>query len=286
MFARGWNDRSMLLVGKILSAFSGPWIWLGLSVVSGLGAASPVMTGNVCRAVEGAEAIFGDPAKRYFIVGERHGTAETPELFGDLACLASASGPLIVGLEMEAAHQSALDAYLASDGSSGPQAAWRNAKHWKLKDGRGSVAMWVMIDRLRLLRQQGRDLRAIAFMHQADTVEGRERAMADAWKAALDERPDAKLLILIGSVHAETEAIGHSVPAASFVPKKLRFTLSYVPWEVVRCAPHGCPAVASAGAPRILRRAPSEWSWPRYDAYYTVGRPFRQSPPLEAAAPR
>jgi hypothetical protein len=218
------------------------------------------------------------PEKRYIIFGERHGTAETPSLFADLACVASANGPLIVGLEMEADQQAALDAFLASDGSTAAKQAWRRAKHWRLRDGRGSIAMWMMIERLRQMKAEGRDLSAIAFMHPASTIEGRERAMADAWRAALDARRDARLLILVGSVHAESEAIGQSVPAASFVPQRARLTLSYVPWEAVRCGPYLCRGTG-AGSPQILAEAPAEWRWPRYDAYYTVGRRFSRSAP-------
>ena len=286
MYAPGWNDRLMSRAPERRSlSFRLPALLLP-AVLFGLCAAPPARASDGCRSVEGAEAIFGQSAKRYYIVGERHGTAEIPALFGDLACVASATGPLIVGLEMATAHQLALDAYLSSDGSPGAQAVWRSAKHWSLRDGRGSAAMWSMIERMRQLKQQGRDLSAIAFMHQSDTPEGREQAMAEAWRAALKERGDARLLILIGSVHAEVEPIGNSVPAASFIPKELRLTLSYVPWGDLRCSPDGCPAVSAAGTPRILRRAPPGWSWPRYDAYYTVGRPFSPSPPLEEAVTR
>ena len=233
---------------------------------------------SLCRDVEGAEALLSKPEKRYIIFGERHGTTEAPSLFADLACLASAKRPLIVGLEMEADQQPALDAFLASDGSAAAKHAWRRAKHWQLRDGRGSNAMWMMIERLRQLKAEGRDLTAIAFMHQAPTVESREQGMADAWHAALDARKDARLLILVGSVHAESEPIGQSVPAASFVPQRARLTLNYVPWEAVRCGPYPCRG-GGARTPRILANVPSEWRWPRYDAYYTVGRPFTPSAP-------
>jgi hypothetical protein len=248
-------------------------------MLAGAAGASVDEQGSMCRNVEGAEALLSNPGKRYIIVGERHGTAETPQLFADLACVASAKGPLIVGLEMEANQQAPLDAFLASDGSAAARQAWRRAKHWQLRDGRGSIAMWAMIDRLRQLKAAGRDLMAIAFMHQAATVEGRERAMADAWRAALEARPDARLLILIGSVHAESEPVGQSVPAASFIPQRSRLTLGYVPCEAVRCGPHLCRG-AGGRQPRILAQAPAEWRWPRYDAYYSVGRPFTPSAPV------
>jgi hypothetical protein len=256
----------------------GLWFFLPILMLSGASSAAAGAQTSACGNVAGAEALLSNPEKRYIIVGERHGTAETPALFADLACLASAKGPLIVGLEMEADQQPALDAFLASDGSAAARQAWRRAKHWKLRDGRGSIAMWMMIERLRGLKAEGRDLTALAFMHQASTVEARERAMADAWRAASDARKDARLLILIGSVHAESEAVGQSVAAASFVPQRARLTLSYVPWEAVRCGPYLCGG-AGAGTPRILADAPAEWRWPRYDAYYTVGRRFSPSAP-------
>jgi hypothetical protein len=152
----------------LMAALAGP---------SRASAAEPVAG---CRAVGGAEALLSQSAQRYIIVGERHGTAEVPALFGDLACLASAQGPLIVGLEMEADQQAALDSFLSSDGSLLAQQAWRRSKHWTLRDGRGSEAMWAMIERLRRLKAEGRDVSALALMHQANSVEARESAMAEA----------------------------------------------------------------------------------------------------------
>jgi hypothetical protein len=264
-------------MGRLTHKYSRRGLWLVLPILMLIAAANATaIEQDICENVEGAEALLSNPEKRYIIVGERHGTAETPAFFGDLACLASAKAPLIVGLEMEADQQPALDVFLASDGSTAAKQAWRRAKHWQLRDGRGSSAMWTMIERLRRLKAGGRAVTAIAFMHQAGTVELRERAMADAWHAALNARKDARLLILIGSVHAESEAIGQSVPAASYVPQRARLTLSYVPWEAVRCGPYLC---RGAGRPRILTEAPAEWRWPRYDAYYTVGRRFSPSAP-------
>jgi hypothetical protein len=236
--------------------------------------------------VKGAERISDQSESRFIIVGERHGTAETPALFGDLACLASASGPLIVGLEMEADHQTALDAFLSSDGSDAAKAAWRSRKHWQLRDGRGSIAMWGMIDRLRQLREGGRDISALAFMLPAASPEARERALADAWQAPLAKRKDARLLALVGSVHAETEAVGTFQPAASFLPPESRLTLSYVPWEAMRCGAVACVSITRSGPAQILSAAPAEWRWPRYDAFYTVGRRFTASPPVHPDARR
>ena len=136
-----------------------------------------------------------------------------------------------------------------------------------------------MIERVRQLKAEGRDVTVLAFMHQAASVDGRERAMADAWVAAPEARLDAPLLILIGSVHAETEPVGQSVPAASFVPPRARRTLSYVPWTAMRCGLGPCPK-GSTGTARILDKAPAEWRWPRYDVHYTVGRAFTPSGPV------
>jgi hypothetical protein len=139
--------------------------------------------------------------------------------------------------------------------------------------------MWALVERLRQLKAGGRDVTAIAFMHQANTPEARERAMAEAWARALAGRTEARLLVLIGSVHAESEPVGHSIPAASFVPPRERLTLGYVPQEALRCTPLACPAGIAAGRAGILARAPAAWRWPRFDAYYAVGRPFSASGP-------
>ena len=237
----------------------------------------PERTGVECGEVAGADLIVNS-SKRIVVVGERHGTTEIPSFFGDLVCLISARGPVVAGFEMSADQQSALDAYVRSDGSEGERERWLRQEHWRVRDGRGSAAMFELIERLRRMRAAGRDISVIAFMSPGDSPEARERAMARAIAEVAERNRRARVIALIGSVHAETEVIGPIAPAASYLPQNELLTLNYFPWVSVGCFHRACSANAG-GAARISRSAPPEWSWPRYDYYYSVGTRFTPSPP-------
>jgi hypothetical protein len=216
-----------------------------------------------CRDVPGAELVLGDDSKKFVIMGERHGTAEIPPLFGDLVCLAALSSPIVVGLEMETDQQQSLDAYMASTGGQADIHALLQERHWRSRDGRASEAMFHLIENLRRLRQAGRRLLVLAFMRSADSPEGRELGMALAWKDGLAAHPTAKLLALVGSVHAEREPLGLFVPAAHALPPGQTITLSYFPSD----------------RRGVAREVPAEFRWPRYDRWYSTGQRFTSSPP-------
>jgi len=70
-----------------------------------------------CTSVSGADQLW-QPTTRWVIVGEMHGTNETPDAFSNLICLAAAtSRPVTVALEYSADDQAVIDAYLASNGN-------------------------------------------------------------------------------------------------------------------------------------------------------------------------
>jgi hypothetical protein len=238
-------------------------------LVAAVGAATawPAWSAVPCGSIGGAEQVLERTDARYVIVGERHGTEEIPAFFADLVCQASERAPVIVGLEIEAPQQASIEAYLQSDGSPAARAALLREDHWRYGDGRASAAMFALLERLRQLRGSGRQITFLAFMVPAPDAAARERGMAEAWMAALRAQPRARLLALIGRVHAETQPIGFAAAAASYVPAAQRLTLSYVPFEAAR------------GPRRIMTSAPAEHSWPRYDLFYSVGSAFTSSPP-------
>lgn len=70
-----------------------------------------------CAPVEGAASLWAKRETRWVIVGEMHGTNETPDAFTNLVCLAARSrGPVTVVIEYPADMQPVLDSWLASDG--------------------------------------------------------------------------------------------------------------------------------------------------------------------------
>lgn len=238
-----------------------------LLAAAGLWLGGPAWGAVPCGGIAGAEHVLERKAARCVIVGERHGTEQIPAFFGDLVCHAGERAPVVVGVEIEAHQQASLDAYLKSDGGLDARAALLREDHWRNRDGRASAAMFALIERLRQLRAQGWDITLLAFMVPARDGDARERGMAEAWVAALRAQPQARLFALIGRVHAETQPIGFRAPAASYLPAAQRLTLSYVPSDLV------------GGGARVMASAPPEHAWPRYDLFYSVGAPFKASPP-------
>jgi hypothetical protein len=69
-----------------------------------------------CGPLPGAGALWERPAVRFILVGEMHGTGETPVIFRDLACTAAAGKRLLASLCM------VLERTAARDGASGIRA--------------------------------------------------------------------------------------------------------------------------------------------------------------------
>ncbi len=224
-----------------------------------------------CPYLRGAELVLADQSKRYVIVGERHGTNEIPLLFSDLVCAAASKGPVVVGLEIQTDQQKSLDQFMASGGDQAAQDALLAHDHWRSQDGRASKAMFQLLENLRRLRYEGRQIFARALMPSANSPEAREFAMGMAWKQSLQGYDkNAKLLMLVGSVHAEREPLGRFIPAAHALPAAETITLSYFP----------------SGRRGLFAGIPAQFRWPRYDIWYSVGRPFSPSPAARGKSER
>ena len=142
---------------------------------------------------------------RLVLLGEIHGTRETPALVGTLVDRESAHGnKVVLGLEIIARDQAGLDRYLHSSGSATDRAALLSGSHWRepMHDGRDSTAMFDLIEQVRRLRALGRDVSIVFF--DPGNVDDRNRGMADNLRAVLSRQPDARMLVLTGNVHAMT----------------------------------------------------------------------------------
>ena len=254
-----------------------------------------------CAPLAGAEALLA-MEKRLFVFGEMHGTAETPELFGDFVCLAASRGPVAVGLEIQSDEQPALDSYLASDGSAAARTALLAARHWGSPDGRGSVAMLALVERLRVMASGGLPVRVVAF--RPATAAGlsgtaAERAMADSWQTSVANDPRGRLVALVGNVHALRSPWRDVEPAAMHLPREQLVTLVWdrvggEAWNCraaarapaaggrhrLDCGPHPIGGATTPIPPRglvpIAAGAPES---ALYDFSYSPGRAFTASPP-------
>ena len=248
-----------------------------------------------CTPVPGAEKLWR-PEIRWVVIGEMHGTAETPPAFLNLACLAARSGrPVTVALEYPSDCQPELDAFLASDG--GPQA--RSALltlpiwHSPMPDGRSSRAFQALIEGLRRLRQT-RMIDGVVASDDSYAMRGvmpRDAAMARQWQA-IPAPAGGVILVLVGNFHAIRRSVGPQGtmhPSASLLPADRTVTVNVVgnggsAWN---CMSDGC-GVHSNGPPRQAERGihPLNDAERRWDTVYELGVPTTASPPAVAESPQ
>lgn len=155
-----------------------------------------------------ARALAALVPTRTVILGEIHGTAEVPALVGDVvAAVLADGGPLTLALEIPSSHQAGLDRYLASAGTAADRQALFGHRFWGFRDGRSSVAMLELLDRVRRLRADGHALDVLAFDVAEPGDPAREATLAANLGAALRRPGRAPVLVLTGNLHAR-KAIG------------------------------------------------------------------------------
>lgn len=165
--------------------------------------------GDVARtATEAAKLIDATVAGRHLVMlGEMHGTAETPAIAGELVArwvTGAHRQPVLLGLEVTSVDQARVDRYLASRGTPADRADLLAGEHWTepMHDGRDSVAMAGLIERVRALRAAGADI-SIALFDAPGNGE-RNARMAASLRGAIEAHPQSRVLVLTGNVHAMT----------------------------------------------------------------------------------
>ena len=245
-----------------------------------------------CEAVEGAASIIGDKAIRAIVIGEVHGTAETPKLVGDLACLASQRRNVTVALEFDAGLDADLQRFMADQNPVRAHEALRRSSIWDRRraDGRSSKAMFDLLVRLRNLKGDGGRISLGAFQPTSMTRLRQhyyELAMATKIAELADRRPDDLIIVLVGRVHAGTlpfNGIGESfLPAAAHLPagEVLTFQPEAEGGTAWSCRAQGCKAYQLEGRVKKTRRIYKLATRANgYDGYYSVGGPYTASEPL------
>ena len=175
-----------------------------------------------CEPIAGTEQLWSRPALRFVLVGEMHGTKETPAIFKDLVC--SAHGlkrPILVGIELK--QQAGLDRFMASGDRDLAASDPLSNSDWDHSDGRTSQAMLALLEDLRALRLGGVVSGIVAFSvtRPGETAAQGEERMASALLAAARRRPKALVIALMGNVHAcknMLAEVGSYPLMASFLP--------------------------------------------------------------------
>ncbi len=198
---------------------------------------------------------------RLLVLGEFHGTRETPLLVRELMEAYAADGaPVRLALELPTDENPALAVYTASAGTAEARAALRGTTYWNVRsrmhDGRRSEDMLELIEAVRVLRSQGRDVQVSGFdrMLPAEMAGtgARDRVMAEEVSARARALPkNGRLLVLTGNVHgmrAQPKMIAY--PPMTALLKEL--DLYNVRIEARGGEGWGCTAVQHCG-PRPLR---------------------------------
>lgn len=243
-----------------------------------------------CAPVEGAASLWAKRETRWVIVGEMHGTNETPDAFTNLVCLAARSrGPVTVVIEYPADMQPVLDSWLASDGGEAARTALLAEPFWRkpTQDGRTSVAFLRMLDRLRLMHRAGTVLSVRGFDVPWDGSDKRDRnaAMADRLTKIADTTPGLTM-VLVGNYHAIVREMpsprGPVRPAASLLPadKRVAVDVAGAGGSMWNCQMEGCHLYDYGPQPTgPASIAPDTTPDRRYDAIYKLGKPFTGAEP-------
>ena len=246
-----------------------------------------------CSRVAGVERLWANPETRWVMVGEMHGTAEMPAAFGDMVCQAAQQSgrPVSVALEQGAEMQPAIDAFLASDGGPVARTAFLAAPMWKGQDGRASVAMLALYDRLRGMKQAGQIRTVYAFIPVITAQVGNgpyNLLMAEKLKAA-PAGPKGLVMAYMGSVHAAKSSFGQApntfLPAGADLPpaQTVSIYLYGNGGEAWNCMEDGCkpyPLPARAGTRGFTTAESLPW---RYDWIFELGEKTSASPPAVPA---
>lgn len=184
-----------------------------------------------CPPLPGAEQVWSKPSVRWVLVGETHGSNETPAAFLDLVCNALARGKRVtVALELPIGEQGSLDGILTGNNLQAAKESLFSQDIWRqVLDGRGSEAMLRLLLGLRDLRRSYPDLSVAAFDAPYTRAAGgagpRDKALGTTLLALGTARPMDTILILTGNYHAMQAPMHGYRLAAMYLPPKERLSL-------------------------------------------------------------
>ncbi|OJH38596.1 hypothetical protein [Cystobacter ferrugineus] len=181
-----------------------PLLLLGV-LASGASPRKPAPAIDCGTRIEGMERLLQPGA--LVLLGELHGTKEIPRLMGDLVCQAAGRGVGVsVLLELSAENDPSFEAWLSSAGQEQDRQRLFSTREWRspYPDGRTSVAMFEMLDRLRVFRRLGWRVRV--FGASVDPRhESRDESMALGVRRVREEAPQDLILVLAGNNHTRVD---------------------------------------------------------------------------------
>ncbi|MCF6329002.1 MAG: hypothetical protein L3J02_04300 [Henriciella sp.] len=238
----------------------------------------------ICEALPGTRQVLQENPQAFLIFGEMHGTQEAPRAFAEVVCEATRQGPVIVGIEHPDSNRAAIQAYVDSSGTPADETELIAEVFDGAGYGLSSKAILALFQRLQSLRQAGADIQIAAFRNGQMGPGGDqgpyEVGLAQSLMRAHDTRPDARIVVLVGNLHARlTKQDGFGdrpgfAPMAMHLPgdERLTFNLHYSGGTASNCTDQGCGARAFKAAPSDTSlRLSLDASWPNYDGVWFVG---------------
>ena len=174
---------------------------LAVCLLAGAVGAQPSSPAACEDAAPGLPELLGPGA--VLLLGEMHGTNESPRFFAEAVCQALARDlGVTVGLEIPRDESARLDAYLASAGDAAAEAELLAGPIWRRKtqDGRSSLAMLELLRELRVLQAKDLPLH-IVLIDDPSQPARRDVAMAQSVETAVAARPEDLVLVLTGNIH-------------------------------------------------------------------------------------
>lgn len=177
--------------------------------------ASPVPKPPLCPPIEGLSSVVETAKGKFIVFGELHGTAQSPELFGTVAChLAKKYKQLLVAIELSSTDNDGLQVAW-----SGPHAGFAERllvamPEWNDRtDGVTSRAMLAMLQDLHRLKAEGARIDIVAFNGARDEAQRmrwkhlkgqgpHEAAQAENIRSAAGRGTYDHVLVLVGNFHA------------------------------------------------------------------------------------
>jgi hypothetical protein len=251
-----------------------------------------VAWGERCPELPGAEELLAPGG--HVLVGEIHGTHETPRQVAALLCGAARRGPARLAVELPEDEDARVAAFVRSKGRAADRERLMRGEFWRsvYQDGRRSVAMLALLDAARALRAAGADVDVVTFDAGGDD---RERAMAARLAAAIARAPAATFIGLAGNLHPRKTPgrFGRSFMGEHLVAAGVKLTTVDsvyalgTAWVCTGARPEDCgPRVAGRGRaepPAIVMRPSPDGA---YDGMLAIGAPRFAAPaavPLTAA---
>jgi hypothetical protein len=257
-----------------------------------------------CPPVPGVESLLERAA--VVLVGEIHGTAESPAFVAALACRAlAASRSVTVGFELAESEEGRFSAYLGSDGSAEARAALLGGPPWQATGtaqyGATSEAMVALLEELRMLRRRGYPV-SFAFFNRSDRRDSRDRdrKMAATLTALIDRSASDLFIALTGNIHSRLasgtpwdprhEPMGYLVRRARPDLELVALDVAHAGGSAWLCTAEGCGEhpLGGRGEPGGERFAITLDAEPRPDGHhgsYYVGE-IHASPPAVSPGAR